>query len=265
MMANARTRTGTDAAEAEPTIRRIGLADLRAVLAEGWQDFKAIPTQLVFLCVLYPVLGFVAARAAYGGNLMPLIWPLVSGFALVGPVAALGIYELSRRREQGLPTSWVNVFDVLRSPSIVSIVFLGGILLAIFVCWLLAAQAIWGATVGADPPASIGELVRLTFGTSEGWTLLWLGNLVGFLFAVVVLSLTVMAFPMLLDRAVDPAVAMRTSVRAVLANPVPMAAWGLIVGVLLLVGMVPLFIGLAVVLPVLGHSTWHLYRRVVVR
>lgn len=272
MMADAWTKTAaaTAAADAEPTIRRIGLADLRAVLVAGWQDFTAIPTQLMFLCVLYPVVGIVAARAAYGGDLMPLIWPLVSGFALVGPLAALGIYELSRRREQGLPASWVNVFDVLRSPSIVSIAFLGGVLLAIFVCWLLAAQAIWDGTLGAAAiggaaPTTIGELASLAFGTPQGWTLVWLGNAVGFLFAVLVLSLTVVAFPMLLDRPVDPAVAMRTSVRAVLANPVPMAAWGLIVGGLLLLGMVPLFIGLAVVLPVLGHATWHLYRRVVAR
>ncbi len=264
-MADARINAGAAATAAEPAIRRIGLADLRAVLAQGWQDFLATPTQLVFLTVLYPVLGLVAARAAYGGDLMSLIWPLISGFALVGPLAALGVYELSRRREQGLPTTWLNAFDVLRSPAIGGIVFLGGVLLAIFVCWLLAAQAIWDGTIGAAAPASIGDLVRLAFDTPEGRRLLWLGNGVGFLFAVLVLSLTVVAFPLLLDRAVDPAVAMRTSVRAVLANPVPMAAWGLIVAVLLLLGSLPLFIGLAVVLPVLGHATWHLYRRVVVR
>ena len=264
MMADVLTKTGT-AAAAEPTIRRIGLSDLGDVLAQGWRDFLATPTQLVFLTILYPVIGLITARAAYGGDLMSLLWPLVSGFALVGPVAAIGVYEISRRREQGLPTTWLNAFDVLRSPAIGAIVFTGGLLLVIFVCWLVAAQAIWRGTIGVASPASITELMRLVFSTSEGWRLLLLGNGIGFLFAVVVLSLTVVAFPMLLDRVVDPAVAMRTSVRAVLANPVPMAAWGLIVGVLLLLGSLPLFIGLAVVLPVLGHATWHLYRRVVAR
>ena len=256
--------TNTDSrSHAEPTIRRIGTADLREALARGWDDFKAIPTQLFFLCILYAVIGLIAARAAATGRLMPLFWPLVSGFALIGPVAALGLYEISRRRERGLAVAWYDVFKVLRSPAIVSIAFLAVALAVLFVAWLFVAQAIYDSTMGGFRPASVGEFLSLVFGTSEGWRLILLGNGVGFLFAAVVLVLTVVSFPMLLDRHVDPGLAVRTSIRAVMTNPVPMALWGLMVGVLLILGSIPLFIGLAVVLPVLGHATWHLYRRIV--
>ena len=248
---------------AEPAIRKIGTADLRQALARGWDDFQAIPTQLFFLCILYAVIGLVAARAAASGRLMPLLWPMVSGFALVGPVAALGLYEISRRREKGLAVAWYDVFKVMRTPAIVSIAFLAAAMVVVFVGWLFVAQAIYDSTMGSYNPASIGDFLNRVFTTREGWQLIVLGNGIGFLFSAVVLAVTVVSFPMLLDRHVDPGVAVRTSVRAVLANPVPMATWGVIVGVLVVLGSIPLFIGLAVALPVLGHATWHLYRRLV--
>lgn len=252
-----------------PAIRRIGVADVREALAAGWRDFKANPTQLVFLAVIYPVIGLIAAQAMAGRSVMPLFWPMLSGFALIGPVAALGIYELSRRRERGLPVSWSNAFDVRHSPAILSILGLGLMLLGLFLLWLLAARLIHGMTMGALPPAlSVADFVQQLFRTPEGWRLIVLGNLVGGVFALAVLALTVVSFPLLLDRAaegraVDAGTAIRTSLRAVRANPGPMLLWGLIVAGLLALGSLPLFVGLAVVLPVLGHATWHLYRRVV--
>jgi uncharacterized membrane protein len=248
--------------DASPTIRRIGIADLRQALARGKDDFLAIPTQLVFLCVLYPVVGLVAARAMAGGDLLPLLFPLVAGLSLVGPVAAVGLYEISRRREAGQPVSWLNAFDVLRNPAFFSIAAIGVMLMAIFVAWLAMARAIFDATIGTVP-ASLTEFLRLVFTTPEGYRLILLGNGVGFLLAVVVLMLTVVSVPMLLDRNVSVGTAMQTSVRACLKNPVPMAVWGMIVVGLLLIGSIPAFIGLAVVMPLLGHATWHLYRRVV--
>lgn len=248
---------------ADPTVNRITITDVLDALAKGWDDFLANPTQLVFLVVIYPVIGFVAAYAASGGALLPLVWPLVSGFALVGPVAALGIYELSRRREQGLPVSWLNAFDVLRSPSLFAMIVLGVMLLAIFVVWIATARGIYHATLGPLTPASISDFVWSVFHTSEGRRLIVIGNGVGLLFAAVVLTLTVVSFPLLLDRQTDPGTALRTSIKAVFTNPVPMALWGLIVAVLLLLGSLPFFVGLAVAMPVLGHATWHLYRKVV--
>jgi uncharacterized membrane protein len=255
-----RTAPGVEAVR--PGIRRIGLAELGTALRRGAQDFLQAPTQLFFLCVLYPAIGLVAATLAAGGDAMHLLYPMSAGFALVGPVAALGLYEISRRRERGLEASWRNAFDVVRSPAIGAILALGVLLVGLFLAWLWAADAIHAATLGrlpADMP-----LQEALFGTPEGWRMIWLGNLVGFCFAALVLVLTAISFPMLLDRDGGVAEAVATSARAFAANPLPMAAWGLIVAVLLLLGSLPLFVGLAVVLPVLGHATWHLYRAVVV-
>ena len=244
-------------------VRRIGVGDVKAALLMGWRDFLQTPTHLVFLAAIYPIIGFFLARAASGGQLLPLLWPLVAGFALVGPVAALGIYELSRRRERGEPVSALNALDVFRSPSIGPILVLGIVLLAVFVAWIATARALSLSTIGAAGTDSVSALLRVTFGTAEGVRLLLIGNLVGFLFAVAVLAATVVSFPLLLDRNVGLPQAVATSIRVVLRNPAPMALWGLVVAVLLFLGSLPAFIGLAVVLPMLGHATWHLYRRVV--
>lgn len=243
------------------TIRRIGFGHLRLALTRGWEDFIATPTQLVFLCVLYPVIMLVAATIMAGGEVQHLFYPIAAGFALVGPFAALGLYEISRRRERGLQASWANAFDVLRSPAIGAIAGLGVLLLAIFVAWLWTADRIAAATLGRLPAGT--DPVAALFSTPEGWQLIWMGNLVGFLFAAAVLLLTALSFPMLLDRDGGIGRAISTSVHAFVVNPVPMAAWGFIVAALLLAGSLPLFVGLAVVLPVLGHATWHLYRLVV--
>ncbi len=255
------------AEKAIPAIRHIDLADLRDVLAHGVDDFLAIPTQLVFLCLLYPVVGLVAARAAMGGHLLPLLYPMVAGLALLGPVLAIGLYELSRRREAGHTVSWVDAFQVARAPSFFAVCLLGIMLLAMFVAWIAVAKAIYAATLGAGtvlPTPSPGVFAERLLDMPQGWTLIVVGNAVGALFAAAVLSLTVVAVPMLIDRAVSPFTAMRTSLRAVAANPGTMAVWGLIVAGGLILGSLPLFVGLAVVMPVLGHATWHLYRKVVV-
>ena len=248
----------------EPVVQHISLADVGDALRAGWRDFLAAPTQLAFLCLLYPLVGLFAARAAGGGDMMILFWPLVAGLSLVGPVAAIGVYEISRRRERGYAVSAMDAFAVLRSPAILSIAALGFMLLIIFGLWVVTAQFIYDATLGSvAQPSSVGEFLRLVRDTPEGWRLILFGNAAGFVFAVVVLALTVVSFPLLLDRDVGPGVAVRTSLRAVAANPVPMAAWGLTVAALLFLGSLPLFIGLAVAMPVLGHGTWHLYRKVV--
>ncbi len=245
-----------------PAIRRITAADLRDVLAKGLQDFGACRTDVIFICLIYPIAGLVLARAAFGRDMLHLLFPLASGFALVGPFAAVGLYEMSRRREQGAAVRWGDAFGVLASPSIGAILVLGLILMAIFLLWLVAAQVIYMVTLGPAPPTSVGAFARDLFTTRAGWTLIVAGVGVGFLFAVLALVVSVVSFPLLLDRNVGVASAVGTSVRAVMANPVPMAAWGLIVAAGLVIGSIPLFVGLVIVLPVLGHATWHLYRRV---
>lgn len=254
-----------DRESATPAIRRIGPSDLRDVLARALDDFAAHRSDVVILCVVYPVIGLVLARLAAGYDMLPLLFPLVSGFALIGPVAAIGLYEMSRRREQGADITWADAFGVVRSPSFGAVLVLGLLLTAIFVLWLLAAWAIYAATLGPEPPASAADFLRDVFTTGAGWAMIIVGVGVGFLFAVLVLAISVVSFPLLLDRDVGLETAVRTSVRAVAANPGMMALWGLIVAGSLVVGSIPLFLGLVIVMPVLGHATWHLYRKVVAR
>jgi len=262
-MAHSHVLLGAGASPARPKIRKIALADLKDILRMGVDDFAAMPTHAIFLCAIYPIIGLLLARLAFGYSILPLLYPLVAGFALVGPVAALGLYELSRRREAGLESSASHALDVLQSSSIGAIVALALLLLGIFVLWVAFANAIYIANFGYAPPSSIAAFIDELFTTRAGWTLVIVGNGVGFLFAVVVLAISVVSFPLLLDRDVGVAVALGTSVRAVIANPLVMAVWGVIVAALLLVGSLPAFLGLTVVIPVLAHATWHLYRKVV--
>jgi uncharacterized membrane protein len=248
-----------------PTIRRIGFSDLREALQQGWDDFKIWPTHAVFLCIIYPIVGLVLGGMALGYSVLPLLFPLATGFALLGPVAALMMYELSRRRELGEPPSIRAALGVIRSPGFPAIVAIGLMLMGLFLLWLGVARQLYQSLFGVyAAPDAIGPFLRQVFSTEEGWKLIVYGNAIGFVFALVAFCLTVISFPMLLDRDVGAATALFTSVRAVAANPVVMAAWGLIVAVLLVLGSLPAFIGLAVVMPVLGHATWHLYRKLVV-
>src|SRR5262245_6084134 len=262
-MAYSNILVGAGSRPSQPVVRTIGLADLRDALVKGANDFYAMPTHAMFLCIIYPIVGFALARLAFGYSILPLLYPLASGFALVGPIAALGLYELSRRREAGLDTSAARAFNVVESSSIGAIAALGILLLIIFVIWVAVANAIYVANFGYASPTSVEDFLKDVFTTRPGWNLIIVGNLVGLLFAILVLTISVVSFPLLLDRDVGAAVALLTSIRAVTHNPFTMMAWGVIVAALLAIGSLPLFFGLTVVMPLLGHATWHLYRKVV--
>lgn len=246
-----------------PTVRRIRTSDLRVVLMRGLADFEAYRSDVIFICLIYPLVGILLAWLSFGYHFLPLLFPLASGFALLGPVAAVGLYEMSRRREQGHRIGWIDAFGVVRSPGFGAILVLGLVLLAIFVLWMLAAAVIYQLTLGPEPPLSITAFARDVFTTSPGLRMIAVGVGVGFLFALLVLAISVVSFPLLLDRDVGLYGAVSTSIRAVAANPGPMAVWGLIVAGGLVIGMIPAFLGLIIVMPVLGHATWHLYRKVV--
>jgi len=262
-MAHSHVIAGAGESLARPTVRKIALADLKIALARGLEDFRALPSHAAFIGFIYPIVAIMLARLAMGDDVLPLLFPIAAGFALIGPLAAIGFYELSRQREQGREVSWRDAFDVFHAPAFGAIAALGFLLLVIFFVWLAVAQAIYVANFGYTPAASIPDFLTRIFTTPAGWALILVGNGVGFLFAVLVLAISVVSFPLLLDRDVGAAVAVATSLKAVVTNPVPMAAWGLIVAALLVVGSLPFFFGLTVVLPVLGHATWHLYRRMV--
>ncbi|MBP1846107.1 putative membrane protein [Rhizobium petrolearium] len=254
---------GADSSFVRPVVRKIGVADIMDALSLGWNDFREKPSHYVFLCLIYPLAGVFLMVWSSGANLLPLLFPLMSGFALLGPLAAIGLYEISRRRERGEDSSWRHAFSVLKSPALPSIIAVGFLLFVLFISWLLVAQAIYTAYFGDVAPTSISSFLNEVLTTPQGMALILWGNLAGFLFAVVVLATTVVAFPLLLDRDVGAAAAIDTSVRATLANPVPVALWGLIVAALLVIGTIPVFAGLAVIMPILGHATWHLYRKLV--
>jgi uncharacterized membrane protein len=253
---------GEAARTARPMVRRIDLTDIRDALSRGIEDFNTDPTHYLFLCALYPVIGLVLARFASGAGVLPLIFPLVAGFALLGPLAGIGIYEMSMRRERGEDIAWWNAFYVVRSPALGQIVKLGLLLAVIFVVWLVVAYAIYWLTL-RTPPVSAAEFLHAVFTTKAGWALIVVGNFVGFLFALLVLMISVVSFPLILDRHVTAEVAIQASVRAVLTSPGTMAIWGLVIAGGLVLGSIPLLLGLALVFPVLGHASWHLYRRVV--
>ena len=255
---------GADDAIVHPTVRKISMADIGEALARGFDDFREKPSHYVFLCLIYPISGIVLITWSSGANLLPLIFPLMAGFALLGPFFALGLYEISRRRELGMDTSWRHALDVRKSPALPAILSIGLMLVVLFIAWLLSAQGLYTSLFGEEAPQSLSLFLASVFGTEAGWMLLIAGNVIGFCFAVVVLATTVVAFPLLLDRDVGVIAAIDTSIRATLTNPVPIAAWGLIIAAGLAIGSIPVFAGLAVIMPIFGHATWHLYRKLVV-
>lgn len=264
-------RTYTHLISQPMVVRRIETADLKDVLVKGFADFGAYRTDIIFLFIIYPIVALVFARAAFHSEWIPLLFPLASGSVLIGPFAAVVLYEMSRRRELNLErhheaiASWGYALGVIRSRNFSAIMTLGLILVAIFLLWLSAAWWIYDAIQGPQPPESIGLFVKQVFLTEAGWWLIGIGCGVGFVFAAVAMVISVVAFPLLLDHEIGLGTAIWTSIRAALANPIPMAAWGLIVTGGLVIGSIPLFVGLIVVLPVLGHATWHLYRKLIGR
>jgi uncharacterized membrane protein len=262
-MANANAAAGAADDRIEPKINKIGPDDLKDALAKGLEDFKAIPSHLILLLFVYPLVCLVLVRIAAGHTIVQLLFPIVSGFALIGPVAAVGLYEISRRRDKGLDATWKHAFDVIRSPSMRTILELALIQLVIYLVWLPAAQLIYWAIFGAGEPASFVNFIGQVFTTPNGWFLIIVGCGVGALFALAVLTISVVSFPMVIHRDVSARMAIRTSIKAVQENTNTMVMWGVMVVILLGVGSIPLFVGLAVVMPVLGHATWHLYRKVV--
>ena len=263
-MATFHVMAGPDDMVARPAIRRIGLSDVWDALTLGFEDFRAKPSHYVFLSLIYPISGVVLVTWSSGANMLPLIFPLVAGFALLGPFLALGLYEISRRRERGMDASWRHALAVRHSPALPSILAVGAMLMALFVAWLVFAQTLYTSLFGPEPPQSLALFIAGIFSSENGLLLVLAGNAIGFCFALVVLATTVIAFPLLLDRDVGAVAASETSLRATLVNPLPIACWGLMVAALLVVGTIPLFVGLAVVMPILGHATWHLYRKLVV-
>jgi uncharacterized membrane protein len=245
------------------SIRKIGVKDLWQALKEGFDDFNAKPSHVVFLCVIYPLFALLLTLFLIGETLRHLVFPMASGFTLIGPVVSVGLFEMSRRRERGLDLTWSSAFGFVHSASFAPIAALSVVMMLLYVAWLYMAHLIYFGLFGAVPPDSISDFATQVLTTRRGGALIFYGTLVGFIFAVMALAISVVAFPLLLDRQVSAMTAVTTSIKAVTSNPLMMAVWGLAVVVLLAAGSILFLIGLAVVLPILGHATWHLYRKLV--
>ena len=246
-----------------PQINRISIEDIRAALREGARDFSALRTDVIFLVILYPLIGAVLALWAFHSGQLHLLFPLIAGFPLVGPVAAIGLYEMSRRREQGEATNWGAALATLKGRVLGPVLTISVMLGVIFAFWLYAAHLIWQVTLGPEPYQNVFDFLRDTLTTRAGWEMILFGSGVGLVFAAVVLCISMISFPMLIDRPVGVPMAISTSLAVAKRNPGTTIVWGLVVAVALLLGAIPLFVGLIVVMPILGHATWHLYRRAV--
>ncbi len=246
-----------------PEVRSLTREDLNRALRKGWDDMAAFRSDVMFVCLLYPVMGGLLLALAAQGNFIHLLFPVVTGFALVGPVAALGLYEMSRRREAGQPTNWMALMDVMKSPRFGRILMLSIFNVVLFLVWIMLANVIFSLTIG-EVPTSYGAFLTEVVTTLAGWALAVIGTGVGFVLAAIVLAVGVVSFPLLLDRDVSLPVAVMTSVRVARENPVVIATWGLIVAGALALGALPALLGLVLALPLLGHATWHLYRAAVI-
>lgn len=249
--------------DATPEILTLTFADIRVALRRGYADFAAARADVMFICLIYPVIGVLLAAVGFNADLLPVIFPVAAGFALIGPFAAVGLYEVSRRRESGEEVSWLSALAVVRSPNFGAIMVLGLYLAALFLAWIVVANLIWLLTLGPLPPETLSGFLTDVFTTGAGWAMIVIGMAVGFVFALAVLATSVVSFPLLLDHNVGVPAAVVTSFKVFRENPRVIVTWGLLVAVLLFLGSIPAFVGLIIVLPVLGHSTWHLYRRAV--
>ncbi len=243
--------------------RPITGADIREALRKGYDDFKTFRTDVMFLVAIYPIIGICLITISFNMALLPLLFPLAAGFTLLGPIAAIGLYEMSRRREAGQDVGWGAAFLVLKAHTIGPVMALGVYLFGMFILWVFSAIIIYSLTLGPETPSSTSAFTMDVLTTSAGWAMIAIGMAVGFAFAAIVLVTSLISFPMLIDRRAGVAQAISTSIQVARQSPATVAKWGLIVAVVMVLGSLPFFLGLVVILPILGHATWHLYRAAV--
>jgi uncharacterized membrane protein len=246
-----------------PQIRSITVDDVSAALREGAEDFRAMPAFGMAIGLIFALGGMAMVTLAYSYGLVVLVFPMLAGFALVGPFAAMGLYEASRRRDAGQTVGLGDLFNVRRATTNVNIMFLGFLLLFALFVWLRIALLIYALFYGMQP-MPVGALLVDLFTSTRGFSFLLVGNAVGAGFAFVVFAITIVSFPYMLEKDVDPVTAVALSVSCVAKNLLPLAGWGLFVAIALAASWLPAFLGLIVVLPVLGHATWRLYKRMIV-
>lgn len=255
---------GSSQAPPLPSVRTITIGDLVAVLRAGWSDFMSAPLFGLFFGAVYVVGGLILFACVMLLRLHWVAYPLVIGFALIGPFAATGLYEVSRRRESGAPLTWPGILGVVWQQRRRELGWMAFVMLFVFWVWMYQARTLIAVFFGSQGFATFAGFLDAVFTTTNGWIFLIVGHLVGALISMTLFTITVVSCPLLLDRDVDFVTAMITSIRTVFASPVPMLGWGLLVVACVVLSAIPGFLGLLITLPVFGHATWHLYRRAIV-
>lgn len=248
----------------DPVVRPVTVSEIVDSLAKGLRDFQNAPLYGLVFGAIYAVGGNLIVLSAFALGVGYLAYPLAAGFALIGPFVAVGLYEVSRLRERGEPLSWNAVLSTIWAQGTRELGWMAFVTLFIFIIWMYQVRLLIALMLGLKSFGSLQEFLSVVTTTPEGWIFLIIGHVTGAVLSLVLYTLTVVSFPLLLDRDVDFVTAMITSVRAVVASPGPMIGWAVVVVILMVVACLPAFLGLLVVLPVLGHATWHLYRRIVV-
>lgn len=238
--------------------RSLGWADLKAALAAGWADYRAAPQFGLFFAGIYVAAGLALAWALANQSAVAWLVPAAAGFPLLAPFCAVGLYDVSRRREAGLPLRWLAVLAALKGRGDEQILSMGVIIFVAFGFWLMIAHAIFTIFQSDSGTDSFAFLL-----SSTGLIMLAVGSAVGAVMALGFYAVTVVSLPMLVDRDVDFMTAIITSLSAMRANGRMLLIWAVLIAGSLFMAMLPAFLGLLVALPVLGHATWHLYRRIV--
>lgn len=239
------------------------MEDVQAAFYEGLADFRAAPAFGLFFGGVYAVGGVALVLLVSALHLGYLAYPLAAGFALIGPFVAVGLYEVSRRRDVGAPLRWGEVLGVVFSQSRRELGWMAFVTLFALIIWLYQVRLLLALFLGFQSFTSVGEFLSVVFSTPEGVMFLIVGNVVGALLALGLFSISVISFPLLLDRDVDFITAMIASVKSVTMNPKPMIGWGLFIVLALILASIPFFAGMLIILPALGHASWRLYKRVV--
>ncbi len=247
-------------ADALPDVQGVSPSDIPVVLAAGWRDFMRAPAYGLFFSTFYVLGGIVLYLVFAAAGQEWWLMPVIVGFPILAPFAAVGLYEVSRRIERGAPLVWSEVIGVVFAQKDRQVPSMAMVVLLMFMFWVFVAHTIFALFMGLSALTNVTTSPAVIF-QGNGPIMLLVGSVVGAGFAAVLFSITVAGLPLLLEREVDFVSAMILSVKAVLANPVPMALWGITIAMMLFVAMIPMFLGLFIALPVLGHATWHMYRK----
>jgi uncharacterized membrane protein len=253
-----------DAASPGPIeIRTVGLNELLPALKEGFDDLRELRTDQITIAMLFPLAGLAVAGVVADRALLPFLFPAASGFALIGPLATLWYAALSRGRELYGEDAASHPLQLFFGPRGRSLRILGGVAILLFLFWNAAAGIIYELTLGRSSEKSSAFFLTRVLTTRAGWEMIVVGCGAGVIFAITAVAIGCVSFPLALDKPVTASEAISVSLKAMAQNPLFMLGWGVVIVVGLVIGAIPGLLGLAVTLPVLGHATWHVYRRIV--